>query len=447
MLSSTVCMMARVCSTCAQARDSALSRGCTSFMSQAGATGARGRRSIPSRFRAGRPSGHSRVQDRNGAHYGRLVRIVRLADMRAGGRCGRAARRQARPPTTLDGLTARGAKLPQVGVGCGGLMGRLARVAAAACLAGSLAACAVVDPVDSRYDTISRSLAKARNESILLNLARASHDHPLNFVTIANVSPSMSNVTSFGLPTFLLGRSMSATTEPTFSPGRFAVINNTTASNATSVSTNFSVSTQETSVFYTGFLKPLDLLTVDYFIRQGYSRELLFWLFTQSVEVEGGIPHPLLFRYQPPVDYGCPRADPQKKCFEEFILIAMVTGLTIEQRAVQRPASNRGGGNRGNAGGGNRGDSTGGGGNKPETISFFRFCFDPLLAERAVNDLGPELKAEAKHYMDPRVTAAQLKPRCGTEWDPRNEENKPQKDTFEFNRSEERRVGKECRSR
>jgi hypothetical protein len=311
-------------------------------------------------------------------------------------------------------------------------MGRLARVAAAACLAGSLAACAVVDPVDSRYDTISRSLAKARNESILLNLARASHDHPLNFVTIANVSPSMSNVTSFGLPTFLLGRSMSATTEPTFSPGRFAVINNTTASNATSVSTNFSVSTQETSVFYTGFLKPLDLLTVDYFIRQGYSRELLFWLFTQSVEVEGGIPHPLLFRYQPPVDYGCPRADPQKKCFEEFILIAMVTGLTIEQRAVQRPASNRGG-NRGNAGGGNRGDSTGGGGNKPETISFFRFCFDPLLAERAVNDLGPELKAEAKHYMDPRVTAAQLKPRCGTEWDPRNEENKPQKDTFEFN--------------
>ena len=43
-------------------------------------------------------------------------------------------------------------------------MGRFACVAAA-CLAGSLAACAVVDPVDSRYDTISRSLAKARNES------------------------------------------------------------------------------------------------------------------------------------------------------------------------------------------------------------------------------------------------------------------------------------------
>jgi len=311
-------------------------------------------------------------------------------------------------------------------------MWRLAWVGAA-CLAGSLAACAVIDPVDSRYDTISRSLAKARNESILLNLARASHDHPLNFVTIANVTPSMSNTTSFGLPTFLLGRSVAPANEPTFSPSRFAVLNNTTASNATQISTNFSVSTQETATFYTGFLKPLDLLTVDYFIRQGYSREVLFWLFTQSVEVDRGIPRPLLFSYRPPADYGCPRADLKKRCFEEFILIAMFTGLTIEQRAVQRPASGRGGGNRGNAGGGNRGgDVGGGGGNRPETTSFFRFCFDPLLAERAQNEMAPERKADAVRYIDFPVNPALLKPRCGSEWDPREEANKPQKDAFEF---------------
>jgi hypothetical protein len=305
-------------------------------------------------------------------------------------------------------------------------MWRLAWIAAA-CLAGSLAACAVVDPVDSRYDTISRSLAKARNESILLNLARASHDHPLNFVTIANVSPSMSNTTSFGLPTFLVGRSQSAATEPAFAPGRFAVFNNTTASNATSVSTNFSVSTQETSVFYTGFLKPLDLLTVDYFIRQGYSRELLFWLFTQSVEVDRGVPHPLLFSYRPPSDYGCPLNDRKKRCFEEFILIAMYTGLTIEQRSVQRPAANRLGG-----AGGNRGEASGGGSSRPETTSFFRFCFDPLLAERAQNEMGPERKREAESYIDFPITPGLLNPRCGSEWDPRQNANKPQKDTFEF---------------
>lgn len=35
----------------------------------------------------------------------------------------------------------------------------------------ALTACAIVDPVDNRYDTVSRSLAKARNEAIFLNLS------------------------------------------------------------------------------------------------------------------------------------------------------------------------------------------------------------------------------------------------------------------------------------
>src|SRR5208282_6343451 len=74
-----------------------------------------------------------------------------------------------------------------------------------ACFAGLLSACAVVDPVDNRYDTVGRSLAKARNESIFLNLVRASHDYPLSFTVIANVTPSLTNTTSFSLPSFLLG--------------------------------------------------------------------------------------------------------------------------------------------------------------------------------------------------------------------------------------------------
>ena len=74
-----------------------------------------------------------------------------------------------------------------------------------ALLAGALGACAVVDPVDNRYDTVSRSLAKARNESIFLNLVRASHDYPLSFTIVANVTPSLTNTTIFALPSFLLG--------------------------------------------------------------------------------------------------------------------------------------------------------------------------------------------------------------------------------------------------
>jgi hypothetical protein len=289
---------------------------------------------------------------------------------------------------------------------------------ACACLAGTLAACAVVDPVDQRYDTISRSLAKARNESILLNLARASHEYPLNFVTIANVSPSLTNTSSFGLPTFLLGPSPHGI-EPIFTPGRETMVSNTTASNTTAVSTNFNVSTQETSAFYSGFLKPIDLLTLDYFIRQGYSRELLFWLFTQSVEADPPRGPSLLFSYHPPDDYGCPTEDPGKRCFQEFVLVAMYTGLTVEQRAVTRqgPKSQ----NSGNSGG-----------SKRETTSFFRFCFDPLLAERARNAMGDDQVHETERYLDFHGDPKQLNPQCGKEWDPRKSENRPQKDTFEF---------------
>ena len=72
-------------------------------------------------------------------------------------------------------------------------------------LAGLLGACAMVDPVDLRYDTVSRSSSKARNEAIFLNLVRASHDYPLSFTTIANVVPTMTNTSSFALPTFSFG--------------------------------------------------------------------------------------------------------------------------------------------------------------------------------------------------------------------------------------------------
>src|ERR1700689_3607324 len=87
--------------------------------------------------------------------------------------------------------------------------------------AGLMGACAVIDPVDNRYDTVSRSLAKARNESIFLNLVRASHDYPLSFVVVSNVTPTMTNTSTFGLPNFLFGpnTALPATTS-IFTPGR-----------------------------------------------------------------------------------------------------------------------------------------------------------------------------------------------------------------------------------
>jgi hypothetical protein len=302
-----------------------------------------------------------------------------------------------------------------------------------ALLAGLLSACAVTDPVDHRYDDISRSWAKARNESIFLNLVRASHDYPLSFTTVSNVTPSATNVTSLGLPSFLegpgfaglirTGASSSATlsTFPSSSPFRDVIFGNTTLNNNTTVSSNFSISTQETSAFYEGFLKPIDLHTLNYFIRQGYPRELLFWLFADSFQVlHNSSPANVVgYEYNPPDSYGCPRSDPLHRCFREWVWIALLTGLTVEEKSILKES---------------KGGVSAAGSSKPTTIIVARFCFSPNLANQARGQMPPELAAEIKAKYMRYVTAKALSPVCGTWTD---EEAKKfstlaQDDTFKF---------------
>src|ERR1700730_4019650 len=67
-----------------------------------------------------------------------------------------------------------------------------------------LGACAVIDVVDPRFDSVNRSTAKARNESILLNIIRASHSAPLNFVSFTRGSGGMNMGGRGGAPVFNL---------------------------------------------------------------------------------------------------------------------------------------------------------------------------------------------------------------------------------------------------
>jgi hypothetical protein len=292
-------------------------------------------------------------------------------------------------------------------------------------LAGLLSACAVVDPVDNRYDTVSRSWAKARNESIFLNLLRASYDDPLSFTTVANVTPSMTNATGFALPSFsvgppnclpsfgptgaLTGRACSYLTG---TPGATTGFGNTTANNNTTVSSNFSIATQETSAFYDGFLKPIDLQTLNYFIRQGYPLELLFWLFADSFQLQPtASPYSAIgYQYNPPDSYGCPRNDPAHRCFREWVWIALLTGLTVEEKTIVTKLSS-----------------------KFDTTPVARFCFSPDLARKAANEMGPALAAEIQRkYMH---FSSRPNPVCGT-WDDKDAEallTNPQPDTFSFN--------------
>jgi hypothetical protein len=308
------------------------------------------------------------------------------------------------------------------------------RVLVAGYVAGLLSACAVVDPVDSRYDTVARSLAKARNESIFLNLVRASHDYPLSFVTVANVTPTMTNTTNFGLPAFLLGPpAVLSTTASTVqsipnSVGRDAVFGSTTAANSTAVSTNFNVSTQETSSFYEGFLKPIDLQVLDYFIRQGYPRELLFWLFTDSFELtfRG---HMLGYHYAPPDDYGCSRDDPKHRCFVDWVHDATLAGLTVEEQTLQQSGSSA-----------QKGGDKPGGAAKATTTIFARFCFNSVLAQQAQALMAREDYEKSRNDLDVKpaeLFASDLT--CGSPlWTPAKDAEKPQPDILplEFKRSQ-----------
>jgi hypothetical protein len=285
-------------------------------------------------------------------------------------------------------------------------------------LAGTLGACAVVDPVEPRYDTVNRSLAKARNESILLNIIRSSHDWPMSFTTVPQDNPSMQNVTTLGLPSFLVGPNpkclnlnqgaigvagaATCVAVPP-SPVRDVIFGNqNNLTNSTTVSSNFSVSSLENGSFYSGLLSPVSLHDLNYFIRQGYSRELLFWLFADSIEIEAGH-HVIGYQFDPPYDYGCPPQDPKKRCFREFMEIAVITGLTVEATTVAP-----------------------GGKGKTE---YSRFCFDPVLAERGMKAMNPErLQLVMSRYVD---RGYKRSPTCGSEWHPGKEEAE-QADTLQF---------------
>jgi hypothetical protein len=297
--------------------------------------------------------------------------------------------------------------------------------------AGLLSACAVVDPVDSRFDTVTRSLARARDEAIFLNLIRASQNYPLAFATIANVTPTMTNTSSLALPSFSFGppnclpTALPALTRscsfPTGIPGASVGVNNSTASNQTAISTNFNVSSQETGSFYTGFLKPIDLTILDYFIRQGYPRELLFWLFTESFEYQLPGQPPLGYHYDPPADLGCDPADKKHRCFLDWIHNAAFSGLTVEEKTQERASS-------GGAGGG--GGGGGGGGSKPTTFTYARFCFNYVLAREAMALAPPSLVRQANGDLDVTENEIFRGPlACGSPtWHPETTATDPQQD-------------------
>jgi hypothetical protein len=141
-------------------------------------------------------------------------------------------------------------------------------------------------------------------------------------------------------------------------------------------------------------LNPVSLHDLNYFIRQNYSRELLFWLFADTVEMIHG-PQAIGFHYAPPDDYGCAQEDrPKLRCFREWAEIFVVTGITVEAKTIRIKIDD-----------------------KITNKEYSRFCFDPILAEEGRRAMGPDrLRIIEERYLD---TDLKPSPRCGQPgWNP-----------------------------
>ena len=231
--------------------------------------------------------------------------------------------------------------------------------------------------IEPRFDNINRSTARARNDSILLNIVRASHNVPLNFVTFSKVNGSTTASANAAAPQFFVGPFYPLTVPLNPAGSTFGIVNppagqrafqvsKDTLGGSTSANNNFEISILETKDFYSALLKPVDLVNLNFFTRQGYPRELLFWLFVESIR-ETVMGRTVEFLNDPEEPNSCQRTREGERCFRHLIDVAIASGLTVESRV-----------------------EAGAAGTKGQKV-YARLCFDRVLAQRARRDYDPEI--------------------------------------------------------
>lgn len=244
----------------------------------------------------------------------------------------------------------------------------------------SLAGCSFTDSVDSRYETINRSTDAARNQAILINIIRASHAEPLNFVAFSKVSGTTSTGLGVGLPSFVVGPDR-LQNQKQFTFG------NSTLNSTVSANSSFDIAVLDTKDFYGALLAPVDDLTLNFFQRQGYPRELLFWLFADSIRVtENG--RTVEYRNEPSEMKSC--EPPRNLCFVNFVDAAVDAGFSVETRTVETPVT------------GTDGKT------KLVTKTEARPCFDTVLQDRARRERDSHVRTRPR-----LLTIAEVRPICG----------------------------------
>jgi len=189
-----------------------------------------------------------------------------------------------------------------------------------------LTGCIALGKIDRRANTFNEQVADVSNSALLLNLARASHQEPVYFVALNQLSSTGTTDFHAAAPEFFLGPNLSAT-------DKIATFDGMGASNFLDNSTNtqFQVSVLGSKDFYNGLLGALDLRDVDLLLHQGYSRELIFYLVIEKAKITvmtpPGAPESAI---PPQMVYNDPTNPQSFALFQYYIKEAMEHGLTTE---------------------------------------------------------------------------------------------------------------------
>jgi hypothetical protein len=298
------------------------------------------------------------------------------------------------------------------------------RVLLVAFAAGYLAACTeVVDSaVESRYAQYNYSVDWAKNEAILLNIARASEYQPLNFMSFQPYQGTASVSGTAAAPSFIIGPDRIA------SQKQYSISNSTLTATASGTGT-VTVTSLDTQGFYASVMAPVEFTDLNAFQRQGYPRELLFRLFADYVSIKPLKGDPLghlasIVYNDPHLERQCAQlrdeivkqlypngADELQRriCFNDLVEFALLSGLSSEVRTIANSAS----GGKASAGANKTSttDSTSDS-SAPKTTTEGRLCFDPALANREYNEY--EKRGFPQSIRNPpALLTAEYHPVCG----------------------------------
>jgi len=152
--------------------------------------------------------------------------------------------------------------------------------AATLVVATALSGCAIVDSFSGRVIDYNLQAEQAQEQQLLLNIVRASLRRPMQFTGLQSITGQATESGNAAF-TFPFGESMHRP-KGSVSPDIFGF------GGTISGGPQFIVPVLDTQEFYDGILSPIQLQVFDYYLQQGFPREVLFALFVSKIVVTQG---------------------------------------------------------------------------------------------------------------------------------------------------------------